>query len=440
MNPSNPAHRRLALLFFILGGIWCAPPYIQAQSPAGNALEMEWDGHVKVYARALFPRSGTAFDQIGLDTNYDGSLELRVNNKTFFSDAVYAEVNWEAALAGGGTRRDGRRLNRLYPAVFPKGLFLPPTDNRRLFDLTAKIDTNEETFSYHRLDRAMVAFMPAWGEVRLGRQAVTWGHGFTFNPMDLFNPFSPTDLERNYKMGDDMALVRFPIHNLDVECLYVVRRDPETGQTGFHQNSLGTNIHSTAGEIEINLILARHYEDYVAGIGFVGYFGDAAWRFDITGTRLHEPGRGQSWYASAVANIDTSWTWLGKNVYGYLELYYNGLSRDNYKDHYTDPAISQRITRGELFALGSLYCSANIHLEIHPLINAYLTPVVNLNDGSGVLLPRVVYDMSDTLRLTVTGALNWGAKGTEYGGYDVPGVSFSHTPTDSVSIWITWYY
>lgn len=413
---------------------------VRAGETATDSVEMEWDGHVKVSARAVFPGSGTAFDAVGLEPNYDGSLELRLNNKAFFSESIYTEIHWEGLLGGGGTRRDGRALSRLYPEWFPAGLFNPIQDDRRLFDFTTAIHTDRNTIAFHRLDRAMVSLSPEWGEIRLGRQAVTWGHGFTFNAMDLFNPFAPTDLERDYKMGDDMALIQFPLRDMNVELIYVVRRNPDTQQTGFDRNSIGAKINLATGGVEMDVMITRHYKDYVAGIGTVGYLGDAAWRFDVTGTFLNRSSRGRSFYTSAVVNIDYSWTWLGKNVYGFLEVYYNGLSDDDYTDHYTDSTISERLARGELFTLGALYGSGNINVELHPLLNFYLTPIVNLNDGSGVLLPRLVYDMADNLRLNMTGALNWGKSGSEYGGYDVPGESFDHEPSDIVSVWLTWYY
>ena len=34
------------------------------------------------------------------------------------------------------------------------------------------------------------------------------GERVFFNPMDLFNPFAPTDIEREYKIGDDMAYAK----------------------------------------------------------------------------------------------------------------------------------------------------------------------------------------------------------------------------------------
>ncbi len=413
---------------------------VDEKDNAEPSIETEWDGHVKLYTRALFPRSGTPYEAVGLSANHDGYGELRVNNKTFVGNSIYTEIHYELLAGGGDTRKDGENLKALYPNLFPNGLFAPPNDDRRLFDLTSVIHDNKNTISYHRLDRAMVAFTPEWGEVHLGRQAVTWGHGFTFNPMDLFNPFAPTDLERDYKMGDDLALARFTVAQTDVEMVYVVRRDPDTGDTGLDENSLGVKVHFFAGDIETDLVFTRHYEDYVLGAGMVGYIGGAAWRLDLTGTLLDESSRGKDAYLSAVANLDYSWIWLDKNWYGYIELYYNGLSDANYADHFSDPAIYDRLARGELFALGRFYASASLNLEAHPLVNLYLTPIVNLNDGSGLILPRLVYDLADNFRLTISGSFAWGGHGTEYGGYDIPGTNFMQKPADMISTWLTWYF
>ena len=439
---NNTAVRFFACLFL---SVWMPVIMIPVASlwageTENTAVAMEWDGHLRLYSRAVFPRSGTAQDAVGLDPNYDGFIEYRLNNRVFLNSSIYTEIHWEALAGGGNTRKDGNALKDRYPELFPNGLFSPPNDDRRFFDLTAVVHEDEETFSHHRLDRALISFSPAWGEIRIGRQAVTWGHGFTFNPMDLFNPFAPTDLERDYKTGDDLALARFSLHETDVELVYVARRDPVTGQTGLDENSLGAKIHFFAGDIEVDLMVLRHYEDGVAGIGMVGYAGGAAWRFNLTGTFLNDESRGRSAYASAVANIDYSWVWLDRNWYGFLELYYNGLSDADYSDHFSDPALSERLARGELYALGRFYASGSVNLELHPLLNLYLTPIVNLNDGSGILLPRLVYNMSDNLRLSVTGAFHWGGDGTEYGGYEIPNRSFSQRPSDSLSAWVTWYF
>ena len=40
--------------------------------------------------------------------------------------------------------------------------------------------------------------------MRFGRQAITWGNGLVFNAMDIFNPFDPAAVDKEYKTGDDM--------------------------------------------------------------------------------------------------------------------------------------------------------------------------------------------------------------------------------------------
>lgn len=440
----RPAALLLAALLMTLLPIG-PDAFAQANGSLWQDVDTEWGGHWKNYGRVLFPPSGSAFDAVGLGANYDGFSELRLTNKVFLGDEAYTELHWEGVVAGGGAREDGETLKRLYPALYPDGLAAPPNDNRRLIDLTGVVHEDRGTMLYHRLDRAMLAFTPQWGEVRLGRQAATWGHGFTFNPMDLFNPFAPTDLERDYKVGDDMALVQFPAtafeKALDVELIYVARRDPDTRDADFEQASVGGKLSFQATDYTgVDLIAARHYQDTILGAGAVGYAGDAAWRLDITTTFLDETSRGRWVYLSAVANVDYSWQWFERNWYGYVELYYNGLSDADYADQYSDQAIAARIARGELYALGSMYWSGHLNCEIHPLLNLYLTSIVNLNDPSGVWLPRAVYDMSDNLRLTLSGSFSWGGANTEYGGYDIPGYPFDQKPADSVSAWLTWYF
>lgn len=402
--------------------------------------KIEWDGHLKLYSRSLFPKSNSPYQAVGLSPNYDGYGELRLNNRAFFDDTLYLEVNYELLAGGGDTREDGERLKALYPTLFPNGISGPVRDDHRFFDLTAPLHQGQRGIAYHRLDRAFFSFSPSWGEIRIGRQALTWGHGFTFNPMDLFNPFAPTDLERDYKTGDDLILVHFPVKGMDVDLIYAAHRDPDTNQAGMDQSSAGAKLHLNLDRLETDFIAARHYKDMITGIGTACNLGDAAFRLDLTGTFLEQKSRGRSFYISGAANLDYSWVWLNRNWYGYVELYYNGLCDNDYSRELSDPAVSDRLERGELFALGRWYAGGHINLEIHPLVNAYITPVVNLHDGSGMFLPRMVYDYSDNIRITLAALLNWGAAGTEYGGYAIAETDVTTAPADSVSAWITWYF
>ena len=283
----------------------------------------------------------------------------------------------------------------------------------RLMDLTHTIKEEDSWFLLQRLDRLYLALNQPWGSVRIGRQAVTWGNGFVFNPMDLFNPFPPTAIDRDYKTGDDMINAQILLPQIgNAQLLYVARRNPDTDEIESDQASVAGKLHFAAATTEFDLMGSKHFDDYVVGIGSAGYLGDAAWRLDGTWTFLDD---GVD-YLSLVANMDYSWVWFEKNFYGFLEYYFNGLGKDNYPDALLDPDITERLARGELFVLGRNYVSGHIQIELHPLFQVFFTAINNIEDPSGILQPYATWDIAQNLQLTGGLSVSYGAKGTEFGG------------------------
>ncbi|MBS3756013.1 MAG: hypothetical protein KGY56_09975 [Desulfobacterales bacterium] len=82
----------------------------------------------------------------------------------------------------------------------------------------------------------------------------------------------------------------------------------------------------------------------------------------------------ESGYACVCANLDDSWVWWGKNIYGWIEYYYTGLGTDDYEAAWYDAGLIARIGRGERFTLGRSYFDAQLRVELHPLVNGYTTP------------------------------------------------------------------
>ena len=409
--------------------------------PWYKKIGYQWGGHVKVRGAVSWPDDESYFQPVGTDPYYDGHTDVRLKNRLFFGEWGYFETHYEAVLSGGDTRRKGKALERLYPDLFKTGLIgRTLEDDRRLMDLTKTIDEDDSYILYHRLDRFSLTLLPKWGVVCIGRQAVTWGNGLLFNPMDLFNPFSPTDIEREYKIGDDMASTQFSVDKIgDFQFLYVPRRDPVSGDVKWDQSSLAGKLHFALGTTEFDIMVAEHYNDAVVGFGTTGYLGDAAWRLDGTWTFLNEDSN-KDGYLSLVANIDYSWVWWEKNFYGFLEFYFNGLCDNEYTEECTDPDILVRLDRGELYALGRTYLSGHIRIELHPLFNVYLTAINNLADPSGILQPRAVWDIAEDVQITLGGNVCYGRRGTEYGGFEIPGTNFLNKPSNSVFLWLAYYF
>jgi hypothetical protein len=82
----------------------------------------------------------------------------------------------------------------------------------RIGQLDWELAEDDDTFIYrHEVDRALVALHPDWGEVIMGRQAIGLGRGVLFGAVDVFSPFSPAEVDREWRRGVDAARVEYRI-------------------------------------------------------------------------------------------------------------------------------------------------------------------------------------------------------------------------------------
>ena len=105
--------------------------------------------------------------------------------------------------------------------------------------------------------------------------------------MDLFNLFPPNAIDRDYKVGDDMVNAQFASPNIgDIQLLYVIQRDPDDRDVKTSQASLAGKAHVAWGTTEFDIMMAKHFEDWVIDGGSVGYLRDAAWLVNASWTFL----------------------------------------------------------------------------------------------------------------------------------------------------------
>ncbi|MGD2113693.1 MAG: hypothetical protein PVG07_01470, partial [Acidobacteriota bacterium] len=455
---------RLLTVILSLALALAASPVARARDGEGAGAPLDWGGHLRLRYSAGRAAEESLFAFLGgerlVDLAPEARLKLRVG-PFGPDDRLSLEVHAESVLRAGDTVGAERRLAELTESIgsgaFAELLGGVVDDERRLFDLT----TTGEGAQYRateRVDRLVLGVRPDWGSVRIGRQALTWGNGMLFNPMDLFNPFSPTDVERDYKVGDDMVVVHRPgTAGGDLQLLGVPRRDPATGDVEWDASSVAAKLHrflDFAGSLEVDLLAARHYGEPVLGGGVSGFLAGAVWRVDAVWSRR---GAGPSVrageaagddFVAAVANLDRSWTWRGRNAYGFVEVYFNGLGHADAARALEDPAVLERLARGELFTLGRRYLDASVNLEAHPLVNLWLTTIRNLDDGSGLVQPRLVWNAQQDLEVVLGADLHYGDRGSELGGLVLPGLG-SVVPgdvppvlasPDRLYLWVSRYF
>lgn len=322
------------------------------------------------------------------------------------------------------------------------GLLFPSAelnDDRRLMDLSYTFSDNDDRRVQHRLDRMHLDYRSDRWVARLGRQAVSWGNGLLFNPMDFFNPFAPAAVDTEYKTGDDMLYAQYLADNGDdLQAVWVVRRDLDENLDA-NVNSMALKYHGFVGDAEYDLLFSEHYGDTIVGVGGTLPWGGAVLRADVMLTDTDEDTR---W--SAVANWSYSWVGFGHNMSGMLEYFYSGYGQDNEEyrpdDILQNTDLAQRLLRGELFTLGKHYLAASVLVEVTPLFQLTPNAFVNLGDGSALLQLVGQYDLAQNWQLLGSVNLPVGGDDTEFGGFD-SGIDDLSIETDySVFAQLAWYF
>lgn len=408
---------------------------VAVQSLAAEEIAYEFDGHIK--ARVLadsFPGDSIFNELIGgaaLDIETDARLNFSADKDAWSLDAA-----WQMYAAHG----DRIDLSRLLPA---SGLSLDggfPSDDRRLLNLTDTIKDAGSTRILQRLDRLVAGFASDNVVIRAGRQALSWGNGLIFSPMDIVNPFDPTAVDTEYKAGDDMVYGQYLFSNgSDIQAAHVFRRNAFTGDISSGSATAAVKYHAVLGNSEYDLLLARSYDETIFGAGGNRNVGGAVWRGDVVLADTYSGNKVQ-----LVTNLSYSWILGGKNMSGIVEYYFNGFGQaGNRYDPGSlaqNPNLIRRLERGEIFTIGRNYLAGGVLVEMSPLWTLTPNLFINLDDRSGLFQLTTRYSLGDNSEFLAAVNLPMGPSGTEFGGVTTAqGVSYFSSDL-SLFAQFAWYF
>jgi len=414
-----------------------------SQTPlSAEEVDLDWSGHLRANASFEHYFEDHLLAEIrGEQLFLNGGLDGRLNGSLYWGDRTSFNIAYEMVASGGQTRETINELAVFYPDFSETSLYQSgaPSDDNQLFSLTKVVSEGDDYILYHRLDRIFLAYNSTIGNFSIGRQPLTWGNGLLFNPADLINPFAPSDIIRDYKIGSDMVLYQYGFELMSDLQLVIVPRNNEENELSSDQSTFGVKMRLSADPGDLDVYVMKNYEDPVLGAGVVTYLGAGVLRSDLTWTYLEEENDKQSFF-SAVLNYDYSWTWSDHNCYGFLEFYYNGLGVSDPLDALQNDALRERLERGEIFVTGRYYVDALLQYEAHPLVNIFSTLIYNLEDQSFLFQPRLNWNVSQSTELLLGINIPLGSDGSEFGDLRNPADgSGLGTPTQAYLV-VTYYF
>ena len=424
----------ISILLFCLSLLTAQALFAQSATETRAATDWNFGGHAKYQFIYQDYPANSVFNQVLGSHAIDNNLEIRLKFSArrerwdFKADYQFIAIHGDTLQLAG----------QLPGAPLPINNVI--NDDRRWWDLTYSFGDDEKTAMIHRLDRLNVGFTTENTAWRFGRQAISWGNGLVFTPMDVFNPFDPAAVDKEYKTGDDMLYGQYLFNNgNDLQGVAIVRRDPLSGDVEKDQSSLAFKYHGFLGMNEFDLLAAEHFGDQILGLGSIVGIGGAVWRGDLTWTDTDFDS-----VLSLTTSLSYSWNWGGKNISGLLEYYHNGFGQKNgaysFGDLAQNPDLLKRIERGELFTLARNYLAASATIEVSPLFMLIPNFFINLEDPSALAQFVAQYDWKQDLQILA--ALNFpvGPDGSEYGGIEAPvdGLYFSVGP--SIFAQLAWYF
>jgi hypothetical protein len=377
----------------------------------GSALAVElWSdeqgrqGELAIAGKATFLASDAPSDPVLFPDDHSQTTlaRMRLGLEVAHSDWMDSELAYEQRarwLSGStGLGAGGSFLPSQAPAPF------------RLGQLDWEIAA-DDSFSYrHEIDRALVALHPEWGDVTAGRQAIGLGRGVLFGAVDVFNPFSPLEVDREWRRGVDAFRAEYRLSTTSsAECIAAF------GES-WEQSALLGRLRGYVGNIDGSLIFGKRGEDFMVGSAFSAVVGDAEVHgelavFDTPEAQLDGTLWGGDHLASKIV-IGSSYTFdIGNGLTLLGEYHYSDFGVEDAEDILTrlqDRDFQRRFLRGDTQILGREAIAAQLGYAFSDAFNGSLLVLTNPTDGSGVVSPSLKWDLDENVTLLGNIFVPWG--------------------------------
>ncbi len=267
-------------------------------------------------------------------------------------------------------------------------------------DLVWVLNEKENSIWRHSFHRAY--FTTKWNELegKVGRQRIAWGQGRIWNPLDVINPYNPLSVEKDERLGSDSIAIKNYFSELSfLEAVYV----PKKNFRGENSILLG-RYRVNFRQMDWGVVGGKKGEELLFGFDSAAQIVEGSLRTEaayIWGSNLRKD------FFRAVLSYDYSFT---NTLYLLGELYYNGIG-ENKKENYSKVVLK----RGEQNFLGQTYFGFVSRYDFTPLWIGSCYGIVNNNDSSLFLSPKIEWKALTDLELSLAYHAFLGSSASEFG-------------------------
>lgn len=416
--------RRSVLPWLVL---WLLLPATAAALPGFSAgdIDFRFSGYIKSFS--ALTQGASYYETLGVtarETFYNNSSRVRLRGQVFLGETAEFAAHYEMSAQIGDEQRLRRKIEERYAASPFGGLVmervLPEIGAPELFVLDRQIGEDDDYRVQHRLDRLYLKLHLGPWDLTLGRQALSWGPGRIWNPTDYLASFSPTEIDKEEKMGVDLAHARVAVHERVSLEIYAAPVRAGDDRVNTHGSAAAVKAALQALDAEWAISGGWFYDRTKAGFSVDGLLWQAGARAAVTRTTVE--GVPNEAYYQAIVNVDYGWShdW---NPYLAVEYFYNGFGRDDpekYEQLLADPAFAGGYYRGEIYNVGEHYLGLIFTIQPHALVTIAETPIFNILDQSLFNSLVVTWSVLQNFDWQFGAQHSFGRVPSEYGGVESP--------------------
>jgi hypothetical protein len=280
-------------------------------------------------------------------------------------------------------------------------------------DRLSHLQTAHEDFAATvEIDRANIRLRLPKLDLVVGRQAITFGTTYFWNPNDLLTTFAPFEFDRDFKSGVDGVRAEIPMGEFSgLSLLYGAgdkfRLNESALLARFFTNWLG---------FDLSLMGGRYREDGYLGMDFSGEIGPGiGFRGEVAQLFAEEDAD----FVQVVIGADYRFS---GGLYVSGEYYFSGWGT-THESRYVEKILSERFRQFDLFNVGRHYLGILGSYEVSPLLIVSLAFICNLTDGSLLVDPTLFYSLGDNAEVLAGMIIGEGSEPrgfdleSEYGSY-----------------------